>query len=174
MELKLEKFGRLAKEFHGESDRGCAILVMCVLEECLRDMIRALVPDPEANLGRLAPAGSTGATIEVAQVLGMLSKRQAGSFRQLIAIRNRFAHSVMEGITFDEPSISKMVADVVPAISYPSDASLNSETARGWYLMHCATLWILMTLKTEHVERLPPAADFDASTGLPDGLLPSN
>lgn len=81
MEVKLEKFGRLAKEFHGESDRGCAILVMCVLEDCLRTMISALMPDPEAKLGRLAPAGSTTATIEVAQTLGMLSKRQADSFR---------------------------------------------------------------------------------------------
>lgn len=77
-------------------------------------------------------------------------------------------------MTFNAPTISKMVADVVPAISYPSDASLNNDTARGWYLTHCATLWILMTLKTQHIERLPLAVDFDASKGLPDELLPSN
>lgn len=170
--VKLGKFSRLATEFHEESDRGCAVLVMCVLEDCLRDMVRALVPDPAAKLGRLAPSGGIGATIEVAHVLGLLSKRQADSFRQLVAIRNRFAHSVMEGLMFDEPSVAKMVADIVPAVALPGDASLDNDTPRGWYLMHAGIFWILMTLKMEGIERLPEAIDFDASNGLPPGFAP--
>lgn len=169
---KLEKFSKLATEFREESDRGCAVLVMCVLEDCLQDMIRALVPDPEAKLGRLVP-GSAGAAIEVARLLGLLSPRQASSFGQLAAIRNRFAHSVMERLTFDEPSIAKMVGKIVPAVVLPSGASLNSDTPRGWYLMHAGILWILMTLRIEAIERLTAAPDFDASNGLPAPLVPT-
>jgi hypothetical protein len=170
---KLAKFERLAQEFHRESDRGCAIMIMCVLEDYLRAMIKALLPDPSAKLGRLAPKGGIGAAIEVAKLLGLLSERQARSFQQLAEIRNKFAHGVMEGVTFDSAEIKRLVDEIEPAVPFPRDTSINSDTPRGWFLVHAGNLCILMLIRTMAIQRLPTAPDFDATEGLPPGFTPN-
>jgi hypothetical protein len=159
-----EKWGQLAKEFHGESDRGCAVLVLCVLEELLHGMIRCRVVDPaDDSIRYLAPRGRLSVSVEVAVQLGLLNKRQAKSFLGLVKVRNKFAHGVMRGLTFDTPEIAALVRSIEPGSRYPRhrnfEDDLESDSIRMRFLGLAAVLVIWMTLVEP--ERLEAAPDPD-------------
>ena len=135
-----DRFGRLAEEFKRESDRGCAVLVLCVLEDALREVIKAFVVDPNKSIDRLAPKGGLNVAIDSTVLLGLLTERQGRAFKQLVAVRNRFAHGVFEGLTFDTPDIAKMVREaetVIPlADGLKLDDELNDKSVRTRFLQH--------------------------------------
>lgn len=163
----VRRFERFSGELQDESDRGCAILIVCLLEESLRDLIKALLPNENAKIDRLAPKGALGIAIENAVLLGLLSERQGASFSGLVKVRNRFAHGLLEGLSFDSPEISSVINSVPKAIPWPEDEKLNNDTNRGRYLMEAGILFTLMTIKAHATSRLSQAVDFDASKGIP-------
>lgn len=163
----VRRFERFSRELQDESDRGCAILIMCLLEESLRDLIKALLPSENAKIDRLAPKGALGIAIENAVLLGLLSERQGASFNALVKVRNKFAHGLLEGLSFDSPEIASVISSVPKAIPWPKGEKLSNDTNRGRYLMEAGILFTLMTLKAYATTRLPAAVDFDASQGIP-------
>lgn len=163
LRLAIERFGRLSQEFRDESDRGCAVLVMCLLEEALRDYLLAFVVDPEMSIGRLMPKGGLGAGIESALLLGLLNKRQAKSFQTLANVRNKFAHGVFERLTFETPEIRSLILSCEPPVPLPEGydwaSQLNDQSLKTRFLMLCSFIWIMLVLGQRFVERRTPPRD---------------
>ena len=160
------RFQRVALELHSESDRGCAVLLLCLLEDALKEMIVGFLVDGGADrTNSLAPPGRLKVAIDNAVLLGLLSERQARTFQSLVKVRNKFAHGVMEGLTFDSPEIASAVKSIAPAVQLPDaqDRELRSETIRKQFLTHASIVWIVMALRSAFTTRLQPAEDPDSS-----------
>lgn len=169
LKMKLERMGRLSEEFHKESDRGCAVLVMCMLEEQLHDMIRSRLPNPEAKLGRFAPRGSLAIAIDNSVLIGLLTERQANVFRALAEVRNKFAHGVFEGRTFKSPEVDAIVGRIEPAVDLPDvKKEMYGDTPRKLFLGHAGALATIMMVKTLYMERLPLAPEFVRPDEMPN------
>jgi hypothetical protein len=96
-------------EFKGESDRGCAVLVLCVLEDLLIETVKHRLPVcSNEELRSIAPFGRLSATVINAFLIGAISKRERDELNRLIKIRNKFAHKALEGLSFNHPDIVDM------------------------------------------------------------------
>jgi len=104
-----KKILRIVDEFKSESDRGCAVLVLCVLEDLLIEVVRHRLPPCSADeLRALAPFGRLSATVSNAFLIGAISQRERDELNRLIKIRNKFAHNALEGMKFNHPDIRDM------------------------------------------------------------------
>lgn len=120
-----EVIHQLIDEFHAESDRGCAVLVMCVLEDYLLDAIARKLPESRKDqLRNIAPLGRLSSTLSNAYLLGLVSANERDEFEILIKIRNKFAHAAMQRLTFDHHDVRHLceklrLCDVFE--EYPAD-----------------------------------------------------
>lgn len=154
-------------EFKGESDRGCAVLVLCVLEEHLQEMFRALIVlGTEKHVANLSPPGALQRALQNAQLLGLLSQRQSRSFGALANVRNAFAHRPMQKLTFESPDILSLLDSVPPAIDLPPNIALVDNSPRTRFLLYASILWMIMLFKLPNVVRLAAAGDIPTS-GMP-------
>ncbi|KAI2693250.1 hypothetical protein [Pseudomonas sp. TNT3] len=96
-----EKLNLYLREFESESDRGCAVLMLCALEDLLLQAIRCRLPEcSNEEFRNLAPLGRLSLTISNAFVLGVLSERERADFLLLVKVRNKFAHGAFLGLSF--------------------------------------------------------------------------
>lgn len=96
-------------EFSGESDRGCAVLVLCVLEDLLIETVKHRLPVcSNEELRSIAPFGRLSTTVSNAFLIGAISKRERDELYRLIKIRNKFAHKALERLSFSHPDIIDM------------------------------------------------------------------
>jgi hypothetical protein len=160
---KLQGMGHVAEEFHKESDRGCAVLVLCLLEEYLRDMIRAHLPGAPAKLGSFAKPGQLALATENAVLVGIITQRQADAFNALAKVRNKFAHGLFKGRTFETPEIKTLIDSITSITPIPTMAQLDKKTAREKFLMHAGILCIMMVIKTYFAKPFPPAVEFEST-----------
>lgn len=137
MTTTLDLRNRLDDEFSGESDRGCAILTLCLLEECLAALFSALLPGGSDDAKHFMPKGRLSLGITNAEKLGLLDKRTADSFRLLVEIRNTFAHGIMSNVTFQTTSILAKVSRLaMPDLESVPDvlAEINSNPRRRFMM----------------------------------------
>ncbi len=153
------RFGRFVEEFREESDRGCAVLVLCVLEEQLHGMFSAFLPDGDKRLHNFAPRGSYARSLENAESLGLLSPKQCACFKSLVAARNKFAHNAIERMSFDAEPIRAMVLGIRPPVDFPKGVKPVDDSVRTHFLMLAATLWMIMMFKTPEIQRLAYAGE---------------
>ena len=160
-----ERYGRFASEFHQESDRGCAVLVVCVIEEALQNLIKAFVVDP-AKASHFAPKGRLSFAIESAKLLGLISDHQAKCISGLVDVRNKFAHGAMENRTFASPDIAALVRKIPPAIKLPQ--WIMDEYDKGdprWrFISFAQWIWSMLTVKAVNVKRLEPPPEPDPAS----------
>jgi len=160
VQADLERYRKFADEFKSESDRGCAVLVMCVLEDSLRALIGRVVADPGSDLRNFAPRGRLAVAIDSAVLLGQLSQREAVCFRKLAGIRNAFAHKALLKLTFDASPIADHCRDLEMPISSSAWPERPADlTHRQKFLMASAMLQIAISVRTEHAARLQQASD---------------
>lgn len=96
-----EKLNRYLDEFERESDRGCAVLVLCALEDLLIQAIKSRLPKCSNDEFRnLAPLGRLSVTISNAFLLGVLSEKERADFSLLVKVRNKFAHGAFLDLGF--------------------------------------------------------------------------
>lgn len=157
---RMKLFGQFAEEFRDESDRGCAVLVMCVLEDSLHDMFKGLLVSEGGHaLSNLAPPGGLKKTLENAVALGLLSERQRRAFKALADVRNKFAHRPLQKLTFENPDIAALLRSAPLAAHLPM-ATASDQTARTHFLLSAAILWVLMTFKIPKIQRLNAEVDY--------------
>lgn len=159
----LRRMQDVSEEFHKETDRGCAVLVLCLLEEYLREMIRAHLPGSPKKLGAFAKPGQLALAVENAVLVGIITQRQADAINSLAKVRNRFAHGVVSGRSFETQEIKTLIDNIVPITPISSADVTNTETAREKFLMHAGILCIMMILKTYFAKPFPPAIEFESS-----------
>lgn len=90
-----------------ETDRGCALLAAAYLDSQLDELIRSvLVDDPSAVedlLGQSRPLASFSARIDLAYLLGIISKTVRRDLHLIRKIRNEFGHKAIK-LSFDQPA----------------------------------------------------------------------
>lgn len=101
---------RLDREFANESDRGCAILSLCLLERSLAELFGAFLPGGDNDARHFMPKGRLSQGIANARKLGLLTDGNVANFRLLLEIRNTFAHEVLSNISFQSDLIRAKVA----------------------------------------------------------------
>jgi len=89
-----------------ESDRACALMAAAYLDERLQQAIQArLCAEPkalEALLGNARPLSSFSARIDMALLLGAISREAHRDLHLLRGLRNEFAHTSAQ-MTFESP-----------------------------------------------------------------------
>ena len=133
MTSAFEARNRLDAEFERESDRGCAILTLCVLEESLVKLFAALLPGGERDARHFMPKGRLSIGIANAHLLGLIDEPTRDNFKLLTEIRNAFAHGILGGVSFSSSEILKKIVmlrlpnmDAVPQVR----AELESDPRR--------------------------------------------
>ncbi|MDC8010977.1 hypothetical protein [Tahibacter soli] len=99
-------FAQFEDAFRTESDRGVAVLSMCVIEELLNERISNIVGTHSPEMVKvLAPPGRWSVLADAATMLGLLSPAERDDLKVLIKIRNWFAHKAMESLAFDHADV---------------------------------------------------------------------
>ncbi|XVJ46847.1 hypothetical protein ACDZ94_20305 [Pseudomonas sp. UBT] len=152
-----DRLTRLIAEFHDESDRGCAVIAMCVLEEMLLKLIKARLPDcANDELRNLAPVGRLSAAVDNAFLIGVLGERNKKEFKQLIKIRNLFAHKPLEGLTFDNHDVVHLCSKLVMCDMFEE---FDYEPSRGRYIISVVMLYLSMHHEVEEIAKLAILSD---------------
>ncbi|MGY2685047.1 hypothetical protein [Pseudomonas tolaasii] len=124
-----KKIDRFVDEFKGESDRGCAVLVLCVLEDLLIEAVKQRLPVCSSDeLRAIAPFGKLATVVSNAFLIGAVSKRERDELLRLIKIRNKFAHKALDGLSFFHPDIIDMCRKLELADVFDEFSSDNPRT----------------------------------------------
>lgn len=147
---------RLEAEFVGESDRGCAILTVCLLEEALAHLVGSLLPGGLADARQFIPKGRLSLGISNAHRLGLIDDAAASTLRLLIEIRNQFAHGLLENVSFRSPHILEKVANLaLPNLSDVPDVLAEIEAdPRRRYMMAVDNMFFTLNELKNSVRRL--------------------
>lgn len=89
---------QLIDEFHAESDRGCAVLVMCALEDDLLGAIARRLPECNKDMIRnIAPLGRLSSALNNAYLLRVVSANECDEFEILIKKSATNSHMLLCG-----------------------------------------------------------------------------
>lgn len=114
-----EKLNKYMAEFERESDRGCAVLVLCTLEDLLIQAIKSRLPNCSNDEFRnLAPLGRLSVTISNAFLLGVLSEKERADFSILVKVRNKFAHGAFLDLSFLHDDVAYLCNKLVLCDSF--------------------------------------------------------
>lgn len=155
-------FAQFENAFSAESDRGLAVLSMCVIEELLHERIREIigVHFPEmVNL--LAPPGRWGVLADAATMLGLLSPAERTDLKVLIAIRNRFAHKALESLTFEHPDVIDHLSRLKIYERFQIDGP-PPRTPRERFLNGVAGIYLIIRMRDE-ISPFEPKSDLHMS-----------
>lgn len=148
------KLADLVKEFALESDRGCAVLTICMLEEMLLDLIQARLPEcDKSELRNMAPYGRLSASVDNAYLLGVLCERDRSEFKRLIKIRNLFAHRPLSNLSFANSEVVDMCNNLVLSDVF---IEFRTENSRQRYMFSVIVLYLSMHHELNfRVKRIP-------------------
>lgn len=155
-------------EFGAESDRGCAILGICQLEEFLKTMIKWRLGDHESTFMRtLAPRGRMSMILNTCGLIGLLSEKEVSEGQRLIRIRNDFAHKLSEKLSFKHPIIANEIQQLRLVDGYiPRSAGHSPRTK---FLLTASLLQIRVAERSAACEKMHFAAEHtDAAKDRPD------
>lgn len=113
----LKEADELIKSISHESDRGCILVVAALIENVLKDYIKARLvfgqkKDDELFDGGNAPLGSLSAKIDMAFRLGLIQADEKSQLHLMRKIRNDCAHDA-ENQTFSTESIQSRMQEIV-------------------------------------------------------------
>jgi hypothetical protein len=149
-------------EFERETDRGFAILAICVLEDFLVASINWRLGELGDKFERpLAPRGRMSVTINSCGLLGILSLDEMADLHRLVRIRNDFAHKLTKILTFDDPQIKNELRQLKIL-----DRAISSKTelsARDRFYFSMAAVQFNCTRRFVLMERMSYALEFPAS-----------
>ena len=97
---------RLIEELEIESDRGCVIISVSLIEEMLRTLLISWAQsssEMEELTSPAGPLGATGAMAKLCRALGLLTSIEFKTVNMLQKIRNKFAHRITT--SFAEASV---------------------------------------------------------------------
>lgn len=128
---------QMNEEFSKESDRGCAILTVCLLEETLAQLFRKVLPGGESDAKHFMPRGRLAMGVGNAKALGLINEDMAANFKLVLEIRNTFAHKLLEGISFQSEEIRSKVNQLkLPAMDAVPEAKVDIlDNSRKRYMM---------------------------------------
>jgi len=119
-----DDFNEFLNLFRGESDRAAVVLGGAYLDACLEDTLRTwLADDVDVDEHFEPPNGvlsSYGAKYQLAHALGSLEDPLRADFKHIGAIRNHFAHHVLDA-TWANPKVQKHLR------------ALRASTPSDWY-----------------------------------------
>ncbi|MGA9779192.1 MAG: hypothetical protein WBS33_13055 [Verrucomicrobiia bacterium] len=109
---------RLFEEYQDLRPRELAIVAAAVLDSALVDIIsRRFIDNPResekflgANMDGRAPAGSFGARVQLALLLGIITESDALNLRAIQGIRNAFAHRAR--VNFRDKKVQKLLFSI--------------------------------------------------------------
>lgn len=137
-----EVMNTLIDEFHAESDRGCAVLVMCVLEDFLLDAITKRLPASSKDMLRnIAPPGRLSSTLSNAYLLGLVSTNERHEFEVLIKIRNKFAHAALQKLTFEHHDVGYLCGKLRLCDTF---AEYPADTPRKRFVMSAVLIALML------------------------------
>lgn len=120
----LKDYGAFLKEFQRETDRGCALVGLALLDERLKETLYAFLADTRSakNLidGFGAPLGTLSARIKACHSLGLISEAEKRNLDILRKIRNEFAHA-SHGVTFESPPIARLCKTISARFALDGD-----------------------------------------------------
>jgi hypothetical protein len=153
------RYNQFVDAFHTESDRGVAVLSMCVLEEIVREGVaKRLGPYKERLMPTLAPRGRWSTLADCAWMLGVLSAADRADLLILVDIRNRFAHRALQDLSFDHPDVVHQVGRL--KVSERFDLEHDGEMSNRTEFMNAvAALYFFVKFRLERHEVLPEAED---------------
>jgi hypothetical protein len=154
----LEKYGDLQKSFQRESDRGCAVLIMCSVEEVARDTLRhRLGPFAKNMLAQLAPRGSWEKMKHSLLLLGVLSQMEFDDLSLLCNARNKFAHHAIKDLTFNHTDIAVFIDRLqLHKLMWGGECD-----RRSCFALTASTIAGLIAARGFQLEPLMPVANID-------------
>jgi hypothetical protein len=113
----LKEANELIRSVSHESDRGCILVVAALIENVLKDYIKARLvgankKDDELFDGGNAPLGNLSAKIDMAFRLGLIQSKEKKQLHLMRKIRNDCAHNP-ENQFFDSQSIQYRMQEIV-------------------------------------------------------------
>lgn len=114
----LNELAAFMDDLHSESDRGCALIVMALIEERLLEILTAFFIDNNSSKALLgsdkifnAPLGSLSTRLRACHGLGLITDFEFTNIKLMRDIRDKFAHS-SHGITFESELIAKLCLNI--------------------------------------------------------------
>jgi len=153
------RLNQFMEVFSRESDRGVAVLSMCVLEERIRDGISARLGHyADRMLATLAPRGRWSVMADSAWMLGLLSTADRNDLAILVDVRNRFAHRALHDLSFDHADIVHQMARLTIDERFRMNG-VRKVSARTAFMNAVAVLHIFVELRMERASPLTEAQD---------------
>jgi DNA-binding MltR family transcriptional regulator len=104
---------------HGESDRSAALLAAALLDAQLENVFRArLKQHQDRLLGFDGPLATFSTRIKVARALGWIDEEVENDLNVIRNIRNRFAHSFEQDLTFEDAEIRGWCSSLLTIQAY--------------------------------------------------------
>jgi DNA-binding MltR family transcriptional regulator len=133
----------LLSEIENQSDRGSAIVGASWVEEELKVAIKSKLINDEKVWNSLfrssGPLGTFSSNIDLAYMVGVITKSQHSDLQQLRKIRNEFAHKIVsseiEALSFETPNIKDR------CMSIECVKEKKGATARQVFCRACGTLY---------------------------------
>lgn len=126
-----EDMAAFVKELQRESDRGLPLVATSLLDELLRETLRALFCDnPSATKaldGFNAPIGTFSSRVETCHALGLIDQFEYAEVNLLRKVRNEFAHS-RHGKSFGDEKIISICASLKSDL--PGGSGYQTEDAK--------------------------------------------
>jgi hypothetical protein len=142
-----------------ESDRGCAIIGLCLLEDFIEKIYEHLLPNPTPKTVKLFTAGNLDQVIARTLALGLMDSEEATLFRRIAAIRNLFAHGGFDAMKFTDPEISKLVYALPDGINLQKHVrqfnAWPKDNPRGMFILCLTILNSLLNTRVHQVRRMP-------------------
>ncbi len=113
-QLDLVKWNELVGVYHGESDRGAAILAGSFVEHALGLFLRSKTRDPKLAdelFGALGPLSSFSQRTAIAYAFRFISKRRYRDLELIRRVRNHFAHHPLDA-TFAASEVGQLTAQL--------------------------------------------------------------
>lgn len=141
----------LNQEFRLESDRGCAVLTVCLLEEVLAKVFAKVLPGGEQTSRQFMPRGRLAQGVTNAAALGLITEPLVTNLQLILKVRNTFAHKLLQGLTFESPEIRSLVIRLtLPNLDGVSQSSRKriEEVSRERYMqVFCHTIAALESVR---------------------------
>lgn len=93
--------------------RSLAILAAALVDGCLRSLIRSKFQNTSDILDQNGPLASFSSCCRLAHALGYINAQTKRDLGLIAQVRNKFAHSVLENLDFDDAVISNLIDKIV-------------------------------------------------------------
>jgi DNA-binding MltR family transcriptional regulator len=176
----INKVQHVYDQFKDESDKASVVLVVAVMDEYLRIIIKARLvkiteyEDPLID-GKYAPIGNFSSRIDCAYRLGLISEKLCRDLHTIRQIRNDFSHKAFD-CNFGDQSVKDRVSNLKDSAGFIVEKVLESystisenpdivkfksmsETRQHFLLCSALILALLEVLSTKKIESINKAAE---------------